>query len=58
METIQTILQVAKQLRGLFADKGELRGLDDWDSLLGCIVALEALAIDLQNVDEETNDGE
>lgn len=42
------IAQIVQNLRSLFKDKDRLIGLDDWDNLLGCIIALERLAADIQ----------
>lgn len=44
----QTITQVIQNLRALFQKKDRLVGIDDWDNFLGCIIALEGLAADLQ----------
>lgn len=44
----QTIRQVIQNLRTLFKNKDRLVGIDDWDNFLGCIIALEGLAADLQ----------
>lgn len=40
----EKILAVIHTLKGLFADKAELVGFDDWDKLIGCIITLENLA--------------
>ena len=37
----ETLIDVIRTLCGLFEDKAELRGFDDWDKFVGCIVALE-----------------
>ena len=39
----ETLQAVVVQLRKLFADKNELKGFDDWDALVGCVMALESL---------------
>ena len=44
----QTIRQVIQNLRALFQKKDRLVGIDDWDNFLGCIIALEGIAADLQ----------
>ena len=53
-ETIQTINAVASTLRTLFAKKDNLVGFDDWDKMIGCVMALERVSQDLQNVGEES----
>lgn len=52
-EQVQTILAVAQNLKRLFADKSSLNGFDDWDNLIGCVVALENVANALQQPKEE-----
>ena len=37
----ETLIDVIRTLCGLFEDKAELRGFNDWDKFVGCIVALE-----------------
>lgn len=55
---INSINSVIEQLKALFADKGELRGLDDWDHLIGCIVVLQQVAQELQmQVAESPDEG-
>ena len=44
----QTITQVMQNLRALFQKKDRLVGIDDWDNFLGCLIALEGIAADLQ----------
>ena len=44
----QTLRQIVQNLRALFKSKDRLVGIDDWDNFLGCIIALEGLAADLQ----------
>lgn len=38
---VDTIVSVINELKNLFKDKGELRGFDDWDHMIGCIMALQ-----------------
>lgn len=40
----ETLTAVINTLCGLFADKAELRGIDDWDRFIECIMALKQLA--------------
>lgn len=53
---IETITAIIETLKRLFADKGELKGFDDWDSLIGCVMALENIRAELQSIEtvEET----
>lgn len=44
----QTLKTVIQNLRNLFSNKDRLVGIDDWDNFLGCLMALEQLAQDLQ----------
>ena len=44
MNASETLTLIANELRDLFKEGGELKGLNDWDRLLGCIVALEQTA--------------
>lgn len=48
-----TILLVIQQLKDLFKDKAELKGFDDWDTFIGCIIALEKIADQMEDTDEE-----
>lgn len=48
MNTIQTLNAVAEQLKSLFADSGELKGFADWDSMIGCVVAINQVVAELQ----------
>lgn len=45
---IQTIAAVIQNLRELFKDKDRLVGVDDWDTFIGILLALQGLANDLQ----------
>lgn len=45
---IQTLNAVAEQLKNLFADKSELRGFNDWDALIGCVVGINQVIAELQ----------
>ena len=48
-QKIQTIAAIVQTLRGLFEEKDRLVGVKDWDSFIGCLIALENLANELQN---------
>lgn len=38
------IYNVINTLCGLFENKSELKGFDDWDKFIGCIMILEQIA--------------
>ena len=48
MDIIQTLTAVSNQLKTLFADKGELKGINDWDALIGCVVGINQVIQELQ----------
>lgn len=56
-EQKQTIFAVIQNLRELFKDKDRLVGVDDWDSFIGCLIALQGVAEALPQ-EEETTAGE
>ena len=41
MDVTASLRTAVQQLRGLFADKGELRGFNDWDTFLGSVMLIE-----------------
>ena len=45
----ETIKAVIVTLKSLFANKGELKGFNDWDAMIGCVVALENIVQKLQS---------
>ena len=49
----QKIQQIYLALRGLFKDKSELKGVDDWDTLIGILMALEQVGAELQQMEAE-----
>ena len=49
-EILQAVIQ---QLRGIFLEKSELKGYDDWDAFFGCINAIERVAQDLEDVEKQ-----
>lgn len=55
MEKAQTIMAVIQTLRGLFTDKDCLKGIEDWDKFIGCILLLEKVSAEIQeeNVEKE-----
>lgn len=55
-EYIETIQAVTRTLHDLFKDKDRLTGVDDWDALIGCLVALERIAAGLQEDQEKTEE--
>lgn len=48
----ETLIAVIKTLCGLFEDKSELRGFNDWDRFVGCIMALKSVANELESKEE------
>lgn len=55
-EKIEAVIQT---LCGLFENKSELRGFDDWNKFVGCIMVLEQVAESIQEPEmksEEVND--
>jgi len=62
MDILSVLQAVVLQLRDLFKCKGELRGYDDWDKYIGCVIALEGLIqvfeeMKTDNTEEEDIDG-
>lgn len=39
-----TLMGIIQTLRSLFADKAELKGFNDWDKFIGCVILLEQIA--------------
>lgn len=60
MEEARNIRAVTNELRGLFANKGDLRGFNDWSSLIWCVTLLEQTAgqLEADKVNSEAKDGE
>jgi len=57
---VQQLQAVSATLKGLFKDSGELKGLDDWDKLIGCVATLDSVAFALDSQtdkDEVIDDG-
>jgi len=52
----QTIEAVIENLKGLFRDKDRLVGVDDWDTFIGCICALEKVKQALTIVEQENKE--
>lgn len=53
---VETINAVIRNLRELFKDKDSLVGVDDWDSFIGCLIALQSVASELQTQEEKRSD--
>lgn len=49
----EQIIAVISTLKNLFDDKHELRGFNDWDAFIGCIITLEGIASELSNLPSE-----
>ena len=57
-EYANTVKQVIQNLKALFEQKDRLVGYADWDNFIGCLIALESIAAELQKKDsEEVNNG-
>ena len=54
----EQIQAVVAQLKDLFTDKNELRGFDDWDRLIGCVMTLEQVIRGLQWQDNKPTEEE
>ena len=48
MSNAQTIEAVIQNLKALFKEKDHLKGVDDWDTFIGCLVALEKVGAAIQ----------
>lgn len=56
----ESLYSVISTLCGLFEDKAELRGINDWDKFIECIIALQQMANGLPDQKQErevVNDG-
>lgn len=56
----ETLTAIIQTLCGLFEDKAELRGINDWDKFIECIIALQQMANGLPDKKQErevVNDG-
>jgi len=54
----ETLTAVIQTLCGLFEDKAELRGINDWDKFIECIIALQQLANSLPDKESENKESE
>lgn len=53
MKASDVIMQIYRALRGLFQDKAELKGVDDWDTLIGILMRLEQLHDEVAKLEKE-----
>lgn len=53
MENAETLIAVIQQLREIFLSKSELKGYDDWDRFFGCINAIQQVAQNLAEDEQE-----
>ncbi|GEM_PF-5270634 len=53
MKSSETIQQIYLALRKLFKDKAELKGVDDWDALIGILLGLEQLYDDVAKLENK-----
>ena len=56
MSNVEILIAVIQQLRGIFLEKGELKGYDDWDSFFGCITMIENVIKSLQQEEPSKED--
>jgi len=55
----ESLYSVISTLCGLFEDKAELRGFNDWDKFVGCIMTLEQIANSIPDqIPESEKEGE
>lgn len=55
-DQVKTVLAVIQTLKNLFSEKASLNGFDDWDSLIGCVVALDNVANALRQPEEKAEE--
>ena len=53
-----TLMDIIQTLRSLFADKAELKGFNDWDKFIGCVILLEHIANRLPEEHIPNDEGE
>lgn len=53
-----TLMDIIQTLRSLFADKAELKGFNDWDKFIGCVILLEQIANRLSEEHIPNDEGE
>lgn len=58
MTLSEKLLAVIAQLRGIFMQKSELKGYDDWDAFFGCINAIEDVAQHLDQAEKAQAESE
>ena len=58
MDILGTLQKVTATLKSLFAEKGELKGFDDWDAFIGCIIVLEQMINSFSELANQAEDGD
>lgn len=58
MDIIQTLTAVSNQLKTLFADKGELKGFNDWYAFISCAIEIDQVVEQLKLQQESPTTGE
>ena len=54
----ESLLIATRQLKDMFSNTHELKGFDDWDKFIGCIVMIENVANDLKEESKAEPDTE
>lgn len=57
MDLLGTLQAVNATLKNLFANKNELRGYDDWNALIGCVIVLDQLIGSFSNLKTQPKEG-
>lgn len=52
-EIVSQIRAVSDTLKRLFANDGQLRGFNDWDALVGCVMMLDSVAMMLSETEKK-----
>lgn len=58
MDLLATLQAIDSTLRNLFADKNELKGYEDWNALIGCVILLDKLIESFSNLKTQPKDGD
>ena len=56
MDLLGALQSVTETLKGLFSDKSELKGFEDWDAFIGCIMVLEQITNSFSNLKEQNTE--
>ena len=53
MNIIEQLMTASAQLKELFKDKGELKGIGDWDTFIGCLMLIDNSVVQFQQMTQE-----